>query len=145
MPEITDNRPRTINYKKDFAEENAGVGLTVNEEIAVKFSNSFLTIELYETHRETLEETLLDTINLDISCMLYPETPVEFRARFDKLKPEALDYLDLHIYSNKPMLSGFYRKKLNPLQINLVSVKDIPFKTEPKFKPIYATLRFVDG
>ena len=43
------------------------------------------------------------------------------------------------------MLSDFYRKKLNPMQINLVSVKDIPFKTEPKFKPIFATLKFLDG
>lgn len=31
------------------------------------------------------------------------------------------------------------------MQINLVSVKDIPFKTDPKFKPIYSTLDFIDG
>jgi len=43
------------------------------------------------------------------------------------------------------MLSEFLRKKLNPLQINLVSCKDIPFKTEPRYKPIYASCEFVDG
>ena len=43
------------------------------------------------------------------------------------------------------MLSEFYRKKLNPLLINLVSFKDIPFKTEPKYKPIFAKLEFIDG
>lgn len=43
------------------------------------------------------------------------------------------------------MLSEFYRKKLNPMQINLVGVKDIPFKTEHKYKPIYAHVEFVDG
>jgi len=42
-------------------------------------------------------------------------------------------------------LSEFYRKKLNPLQINLVSVKDIPFKTEAKYMPIFAKLVFVDN
>jgi len=42
------------------------------------------------------------------------------------------------------MLSDFYRKKLNPMQINLVSIKDIPFKTEPKFMPIHATVNFLD-
>jgi len=100
---------------------------------------------LYDTKRETLEETLLDSITLDISSMLYPEGSIEFHARFSKIKCEALEYLDLHISSEKPMLSDFYRKKLNPLQINLVSLKDIPFKTEPKYKPIHATLRFLDG
>ena len=65
--------------------------------------------------------------------------------KFDKLKPLSLNYLNLTIKCDKPLLSDFYRKKLNPLQINLVSIKDIPFKTDPKFKPIYATLQFIDG
>ena len=29
--------------------------------------------------------------------------------------------------------------------INLVACKDVPYKTEPKFKPIYCQLRFIDG
>jgi len=37
------------------------------------------------------------------------------------------------------------RKKLNPMQINLVACKDIPFKTELRFKPIFAACEFVDG
>jgi hypothetical protein len=49
------------------------------------------------------------------------------------------------VTSEQPMLSEFLRKKLNPLQINLVSCKDIPFKTEPRYKPIYASCEFVDG
>lgn len=61
------------------------------------------------------------------------------------MQTAAVDYLDLSIQCEQPLLSEFYRKKLNPLQINLVSVKDIPFKTEPKYKPIYASLVFVDG
>ena len=70
---------------------------------------------------------------------------VQMSWRFDKLKAMALNYLSLTIKSEQPLLSPFYRKKLNPLQINLVSVKDIPFKTEPKYKPIYASLEFIDG
>ena len=65
--------------------------------------------------------------------------------RFDKMQSQQLLYLNLKISSEQALLSDFYRKKLNPLQINLVSVKDIPFKTEPKYKPIYATLDFIDG
>lgn len=57
----------------------------------------------------------------------------------------SIEYLTLHISCDTPLLSDFYRKKLNPLQINLAAVKDIPFKTEPKYKPIHATCEFVDG
>lgn len=56
-----------------------------------------------------------------------------------------LHYLEIRVKSEQPMLSEFYRKKLNPLLINLVSFKDIPFKTEPKYKPIFASLEFIDG
>lgn len=65
--------------------------------------------------------------------------------KFDKLKVLPINYLNFTIKSEQPLLSSFYRKKLNPLQINLVSIKDIPFKTDPKYKPIYATLHFLDG
>jgi len=61
------------------------------------------------------------------------------------MQAQQLNYLNLAIKSETALLSDFYRKKLNPLQINLVSVKDIPFKTEPKYKPIYASLDFIDG
>ena len=61
------------------------------------------------------------------------------------MKSMSLDYLKLQIRSEQPMLSEFYRKKLNPLQINLVAVKDIPFKSEPKYKPIFSVVNFVDG
>ena len=121
------------------------MGLSVTEDVAIKFSNAFFTLELYETNRETLVETLVEKISLDISSMLFPSTGVDFRDKFTKLKCLEIDYLDLRITSDKAMLSDFLRKKLNPMQINLVSVRDIPFKTDPKFKPIYATLHFLDG
>lgn len=44
-----------------------------------------------------------------------------------------------------PLLNTFYRRKLNPLQVELVACKKIPFKTEPEYKPIYAIFHFVDG
>ena len=56
-----------------------------------------------------------------------------------------IQYLEIKVKSVQPMLSEFMRKKLNPLQISLVSMKDIPFKTEPKYKPIYASLEMIDG
>jgi hypothetical protein len=48
------------------------------------------------------------------------------------------------ITSDKPILSSFLRKKLNPLQIKICVAKEIPYKTDPKYKPIYATCKFID-
>ena len=61
------------------------------------------------------------------------------------MKTMEIEYLEIKIKSEQPMLTEFYRKKLNPMVINLVSMKDVPFKTEPKYKPIYATLEMIDG
>lgn len=56
-----------------------------------------------------------------------------------------MHYLQLKIVSDIPLLSDFLRKKLNPLQLTLVACKDIPYKTEHKFKPIHCVTRFVDN
>lgn len=61
------------------------------------------------------------------------------------MKTLPIHWLVVNIRSNVSLLSTFLRKKLNPLQINLVACKDIPYKTDPRFKPIYATVNFVDG
>ena len=63
---------------KDFGPEDATIasntsmqsGLNVTEDVAIAFSNAFLEIEIWDTNRETLEETFQDKIRLDISCML---------------------------------------------------------------------------
>lgn len=44
-----------------------------------------------------------------------------------------------------PLLSPFLRQKLNPLQVQLVACKDIPYKTEPRYKPVFSIFSFVDG
>jgi len=35
MEEITDNRPRTVKYERNCAEENGDVGLEVTEAVAI--------------------------------------------------------------------------------------------------------------
>ena len=53
MEEITDNRPRIVNYERDCALENNGVGLEVTEDIAVKFQTAVLNLKLFDTDKET--------------------------------------------------------------------------------------------
>ena len=53
--------------------------------------------------------------------------------------------LHVKVESDVALLSDFLARKLNPMQINLIAIKDIPFHTEHRYKPIYATCEFVDG
>ena len=61
------------------------------------------------------------------------------------LQTQEIHYLKVKLECDVPLLTEYLAKKLNPLQINLVAIKDIPFKTEHRYKPIYATCKFVDG
>ena len=77
LEEITDNRPRWIKYEHDCAELNGGEGLEVIEAVAKKFSTAYINVQVFETHRETLEETLIETITLDLSSMLFPKDKID--------------------------------------------------------------------
>ena len=103
-----------MSYERDCTAE-AGSGLEVTEEIAYKLSGTTLNLEIYDTNKETSEETLVDTVKIDISCLLFQERELNMTWNFNKLKPLALNYLNLTIKCDKPLLSDFYRKKLNPL------------------------------
>ena len=142
--EIADNRPRIVNYTHDFA-ENGIAPMKVTEAVGEKFATQFLKLMVVSTNRENGEETVEETIEIDISCLLYPREDVQFSWTFDKLKIMSVHELTVKVESDLPLLSEYLGKKLNPMQINLVAIKDIPFKTEPRFKPIFATLKFVDG
>ena len=62
LEEITEQRPMTVKFERDFALENNGVGLEISEDVAVKFSEAVLNLQVFETNRETMEETLTETI-----------------------------------------------------------------------------------
>ena len=76
MEEITDNRPRIVNYINDFAESGIA-SMKVTEAIAEKFSNQFLNVKIVTTNRENGEETVEETMSIDISCLLFPRENVE--------------------------------------------------------------------
>lgn len=54
-------------------------------------------------------------------------------------------YMNVTLSTDVPVLNAFSRKKLNPLMVTLVACKDVPYKTEPKYKPIFSYFDFVDG
>jgi hypothetical protein len=66
MEEITDNRPRTVNYVFDFAEQGLPA-LKVSQEIAEKFTQSNMDIQIIRCDRVSGEETVEETIKIDIS------------------------------------------------------------------------------
>ena len=64
--------------------------------------------------------------------------------QFDKLKTIEFLYLNITLHMETPLLNPFLRKKLNPLQVNLVACKDVQYKTEPQYKPVFSIFEFVD-
>ena len=115
------------------------------EEVAKKWSKLVLKIDIYEYDREQAVDKLRDSITIDISYFLFPDSPVSDEWEFDTLKVYSLNYLKLKITADKPLLGEFLRKKLNPLQLFILAAKDVPQKTDPKFLPIYTVCKFVDG
>ena len=63
LEDISDSRPRTINYERDCVAENNGMSLEVTEDVAIKFSEALLSLQVFEVNKEnTAEETLIETI-----------------------------------------------------------------------------------
>lgn len=144
VEEIIDNRPRTISYQRAWTQEE-GAAVRFTEEIATLFEHAQLFIKICSVDKDTQQESVVETISIDISAFLYPQKNLEFDWHFGQLKTPQLHFLDIKVQFDKPLLSEYLRKKLNPMQLTLSSVKDIPFKTDPKFKPITARVTYVDG
>ena len=141
MDEIDDPTPTVVKFTKNFEDSP----LRVTEELAHKWSEMVMRIDVYEYNRETNEDKLKDSIELDLSFFLFSQTATYNEWEFEKLKLYCINYLKIKIWANNPMLSEFLRKKLNPLQIFILAAKDVPEKTDPKFLPVYTVWRFVDG
>jgi len=78
LEEITDNRPRTVTFVKDFAGEPGFTPLKVTEEVAKRFEAAFMKVDIISVNRENLEETLKESIHIDLSCLLFPHNNLDF-------------------------------------------------------------------
>ena len=76
LEDITDNRPRQVNYERNCADE-AGAPLEITEEIAKKFSEAWMNVEIIEINKETQEEKVVETLKLDISSLLFPKAEID--------------------------------------------------------------------
>lgn len=141
LEEIDDPVPTTVKLSKRF-EDNP---FKFTEEAAHKWSEFVMRVDVYEYDREANVDKLRDSVDIDLSFFLFPSEPTSNEWEFETLKVYSVNYLKVNISSNNALLSEFLRKKLNPLQIFILAAKDVPFKTDPKFKPIYTVCKFVDG
>ncbi len=141
MEEIDDPVPTVVKFSKNY-EDNP---LKMTEEVAQKWSEFVMKIDIFEYDREAGEDKLVDSIEIDLSFFLFPKEEITEAWEFEHLKPYPINYLKVNISTNTSLLSEFLRKKLNPLQIFILAAKDVPFKTEPKYLPVYTVCRFVDG
>ena len=141
MEEIDDPVPTVVKFQKNFEESP----LKVTEEVAKKWSEFIMKVEVLEYDREKQEDEVKETLELDLTFFLFPEEQSSNEWQFDKLKVYSLNYLKINISTSTALLSEFIRKKLNPLQVNILAAKDVPYKTDPKYLPIYTVCKFVDG
>jgi len=64
----TDNNMRTVKHSKEFLTES-GQGIFMYEDICMKLSQSYLTLCIINN------EEIIERIQLDLSCLLWPEAP----------------------------------------------------------------------
>ena len=76
LEEITDNRPRQVGYERNCAEEPQGI-IEITEAIANKFSEAKMNVQIIEVNKDSQEEKIVETIELDISCLLYPKDEID--------------------------------------------------------------------
>lgn len=82
LEEISDNRARIVNYERDFAAENNGVGLEVTEDVAIKLSEAILHLQVFDIDKETQDEILVETIELDLSGLLFQQGAIDVSLSF---------------------------------------------------------------
>lgn len=82
-----------VTFEKDFATE--GESIEINENVALDFSKSFMTINIYTVNRETLEEKLSETIKINLSCMLFPKDNCDVSFRIDHIKQLFLVFMEI--------------------------------------------------
>lgn len=85
LEEITDNRPRIIQYVKNFGEDAAPLHIT--DTVAKWFESNVMKVEVYLINREKPEEEVLkETMELDLSPLLWEtKNEGELKWSFDKL------------------------------------------------------------
>lgn len=141
MEEIDDPIPTVVKFVKNYQEDP----IRITEEVAKQWSKMQLKIKIFDYNREKNQDELKDTIEIDLSYFLFPQTNISDEWTFENIKVYSLNYVKIKISTDKPMLSEFIRKKLNPLQIFILAAKDVPSKTDHKYLPVYTVCKFVDG
>ena len=120
-----------MQFVKNFGEDD-GAGVRILEEVARYFETFALRMSIWKTDRETQEESLAESYDIDMSRLLFRnDKDGKCNWEFDKLQTMEIHYINLTINWDQPLLNEYLRNKLNPLQVELVACKKIPWKTEP--------------
>jgi hypothetical protein len=84
LEEITDNRPREVQFIKNFGEE--GGTIKVTQDVARFFETFLMRVSVFSVDRETQAETLNEHYDLDLSPFLFTKNGADTLAwKFDKL------------------------------------------------------------
>lgn len=100
---------------KNFGED-MGAPQKILEEVARYFETFALHLTVWKTDRETQEETLAESRDIDMSNLLFNNKKDGSQTWvFDKMQTVEIHYLKLTLHWDQPLLNNFLRRKLNPL------------------------------
>ena len=69
---------------------------------------------------------------IDMSFLLFNDKKDSSNSwAFDKMQTVEIHFMKVTLSWDLPVLNTLYRRKLNPMQVELVACKKIPYKTEP--------------
>ena len=96
--------------------------MKITEEAAIKLAQTFLSFSVEDENGDVKE-----TFKIQISEILWgAQTTTQWN--FEKPKTLELHWFTITIACNQVLLSDFLRQKLNPLLVELKTVKKIPPK-----------------
>lgn len=89
---------------------------------------------------------VIQEIELDISEILtYSADKLSFGYSNDKLKILQIENFEMTLEFDKPLLQDVFRHYLNPMEVEIIGVKDLPVANDKNYEPCYVQYTNYNG
>ena len=61
------------------------------------------------------------------------------------MKIMEIEGFSLTVYADKELLTPQFKQHLNPMEIEIIGAKELPYQSDKNYLPIYARYQFFDG
>ncbi|KRX01048.1 hypothetical protein PPERSA_00796 [Pseudocohnilembus persalinus] len=92
------------------------------------------------------ENKIIQEISLDFSqILMYQSDQLTFKYKNDKMKIMEIEDFQFFMEFDKPLLQQTFKHYLNPMQIDLIGVKDLPVEYDKNYEPCYIEYTFFNN